>query len=179
MVVLFILLSLLLKNFEFVGYALILVPFLLLIHWTDKWFHYKPIALWGLIAWMLMHLLGGLVVIGDTRLYDFILIPLIGEPYLILKYDQFVHVYCYVVMALLLGSVVTHTARKNASPWAIGTLIALAAAGIGSINEIIEFAMVVILNNQGVGGYTNTAIDIVANFLGGIIGAVLFLKMKR
>ncbi len=176
LVALFVILSLLRQNYEFVGYALFIVPFLILLHYTDRWFSYSPLALWGFVAWMLLHLCGGLVMIGDTRLYDLILIPLIGDPYFVLKYDQFLHFYCYVVMALLLGSVVLFAAKKETSPWLLGTLIALAAAGIGSINEIIEFGMVIFLNNQGVGGYTNTAIDIVANFIGAVAGAILFLK---
>lgn len=177
LVALFVLLSLARKNYEFVGYALVLVPFIAIVHATDARFDYKPIGLWGLNVWMLSHLLGGLASIGQTRLYDFMLIPIVGEPYLILKYDQAVHFFCYVVMALLVADVVKKISAKNITPLVLGVIIALAASGIGAINEIIEFAMVVLLNNQGVGGYINTAIDIVANFLGAVVGAWLSFKL--
>ena len=176
LIVLFVLLSLIRQNYEFVGYSLILVPFIVLVHLTDSRFDYTQLGLWCLNAWMLSHLLGGLASIGGVRLYDFMLISLVGEPYNIFKYDQLVHMFCYFAMALLVWSVVKKTASSDASPVVIGIIVALAASGIGGINEIIEFAMVVFLNNQGVGGYHNTALDIVANFIGACIGALVAVK---
>ncbi|MBR9702991.1 DUF2238 domain-containing protein [Candidatus Woesearchaeota archaeon] len=178
-IALFIIFAIAQKNYEFIVYALVLVPFMGLLHYTDRWFQYKSFALWCIVAWMLMHFMGGLAMIGSERLYDFMLLRIVGEPYHILKYDQFVHVFCFFSMALLVGNVVLHGARNKASNWVLGIIITLAASGIGGINEIIEFSTVVFLNSTGVGGYTNTALDIVANLIGAVLGTVVFFRLKH
>ena len=52
-------------------------------------------------------------------------------------------------------------------------IVVLAAIGVGALNEVFEFMMVVILPNIGVGDYTNNAIDLVANSLCAILGVRL------
>lgn len=175
---LFIILAIAQQNYEFIVYAFVLIPFVGLLHYTDQWFQYKPLALWCIAVWMISHLLGGMVMIGSVRLYDLMLLRIVGEPYYILKYDQLVHVFCYFSIALLVSSVVLHDARSKASNWVLGVIIVLAASGIGGINEIIEFGTVVFLGSTGVGGYTNTALDIVSNLIGAIVGAFVFFRLK-
>ena len=46
--------------------------------------------------------------------------------------------------------------------------------GLGSLNEIIEFAAVLSFENTNVGGYVNTALDLCFNTLGAIT-AMLFV----
>lgn len=177
MLVLFFLLSALQKNMEFLIYAAVLVPVVALLHLTDRVFRYKALALWGFAVWMLLHLVGGLVSFRDMRMYDYMLLPIVGEPYNILKYDQLVHFYCYVIFALLLSSVVLHVAKRRASAFTLSIIILFAAIGIGAMNEIFEFVPVVLFASPGPGGYTNTAIDLVANFLGALVGTVLSWKV--
>ena len=52
------------------------------------------------------------------------------------------------------------------------SLIVLGGMGIGALNEIIEFAAVVIFGQTGVGGYWNTALDLVFNLLGAIAATI-------
>lgn len=170
------LLSVVQGNWEFLIYAAVLLPVVVLIHWSDRFFTYTPLALWGFASWMLLHIVGGLVPINGEMTYNFILIDLIGAPYNILKYDQVVHFYCYVVMALLLGSVVTTVLKRDANRITAGVILVLAATGVGAINEIVEFVPVILFDSPGPGGYTNTAIDIVANFLGAIVGSVVYFR---
>jgi uncharacterized membrane protein YjdF len=54
----------------------------------------------------------------------------------------------------------------------------LAASSLGAVNEIIEFLAVILLGSEGVGGYTNTAIDLVANLLGAIVGTVYMYRRQ-
>jgi len=54
-------------------------------------------------------------------------------------------------------------------------LLVLAASSIGAVNEIIEFAAVVLFQADGVGGYHNTCIDLVANLLGAIVSTVYLI----
>ncbi len=45
--------------------------------------------------------------------------------------------------------------------------------GLGAVNEIIEFIAVVVFPNTNVGGYVNTALDLVFNAAGAITAMVL------
>ena len=173
----FVILSIVQKNAEFMIYAGVLIPVVLIVHYTDNLFTYKNIFLWGFAIWMLMHLLGGLAVWNGTRFYDLILFDIVGEPYSILKYDQVVHFYCYVVIAGLLSSVVKKVVTVRASKPTVFIITVLAATGIGAINEIIEFLPVVLFASPGPGGYINTAIDLIMNFLGSIAGTWSFKKV--
>lgn len=169
-------LSIILRNYEFVIYAGVLLPFVGLIHATDKRFNYNNLALWGFALWALLHMLGGLLVLKGVRLYDWMPYVIVGEPYNILKYDQILHVYFYIIAAILLGSVVSDVVRKNANRWTISIIIVLAACGIGAINEILEFLPVVFFNSPGPGGYINTSIDIITNLIGSVIGTWIYMK---
>jgi glycopeptide antibiotics resistance protein len=54
----------------------------------------------------------------------------------------------------------------------------LAASGIGMLNEIIEFGMVIFAGAaEAVGGYYNTVLDLTFNFVGAIIGAIFSAKI--
>ncbi|OVE74948.1 hypothetical protein BVX95_00805 [archaeon D22] len=170
----FIIAALIRKNYEFLFYASSLILLVLIIQISDKKFDYPKIALWGMNSWLILHLLGGMAKIGSTRLYDFMLLDIIGEPYHILKYDQFVHAYCYFFAAFFIYTLIKKEAPKM--QWGLAVFLTIVASiGIGGINEIIEFMAVVLVDSNGVGGYYNTAIDLVANTIGAIF-AIPFLK---
>jgi putative membrane protein len=173
--ILLLLWSLFASNMEFFFYGVITAALIAFLHATDKKFSYSSFALWGFNIWVLLHILGGLFPIDGGVLYSYMLIPLIDAPYSVLKYDQIVHAYCYFVIALLMWDVVKKYADKNASKFALGVIAALAAGGIGGFNEIIEFIATVSIENVNVGGYENTAIDIIANTIGAF-GAIPFMK---
>ncbi|MGM0564577.1 MAG: DUF2238 domain-containing protein [Pseudomonadota bacterium] len=169
--------SLVNQNYEFLIYAIITIALVVLIDLGNRKFSFSPAVLWGFNLWLLLHILGGLLPVGDSVLYSWVLIDIVGEPYSILKYDQVVHVYCYFIIALLLWRVVA-AARLDASRWLLVPFTVLAASGVGGINEIVEFAATVLVPDTNVGGYENTAIDLVANFLGACL-AIPFFKNNR
>ncbi|RME52549.1 DUF2238 domain-containing protein [Candidatus Woesearchaeota archaeon] len=173
------LLSIIVGKSEFLIYAGVLLFVAVLLHVSDRFASFHPVALWGFSVWAVLHIVGGLGKIGQTRVYDFVLIRLVGEPYSILRYDQFVHFYCYVVIALLLGSVVQRVVAKDAHWFTVAFILVLASTGIGALNEIVEFLPVVLFNSPGPGGYVNTALDLIANFLGSIVGSAVFLTWLR
>ena len=144
-----------------------------IIYKTDRYFKYERLGLWLFNVWLILHILGGLASYKGIRFYDLIVLDLVGGPYHILKYDQFVHFYCYLVIAILMWSVIRKIAKPDANRITVCVVNVLAASSIGAINEVIEFMAVVMLDSQGVGGYTNTAIDLVANFIGAIAGTLL------
>lgn len=159
------------QNHEFLLYAATLVVLLAVLVALDRKIDFSQTALWAFNAWMLMHLMGGMASIDGIRLYDYMLFTWIGPPYEILKYDQFVHVFCYFAIAILVYEAVSWVVAP-ARGLARAVITVLAASGIGGLNEVIEFSAVVIVGSTGVGGYTNTALDLVANLIGAMLGTV-------
>ncbi len=158
-------------NFEFLFYGTTLLGFWATIMLTEKRLNYPIMTLSLLIFWLALHLIGGTTYINGTRLYDMMLIPIFGEPYHVLKYDQAIHTLCYMVMACFIYVPISYFMRKDAPVYLVGIIVILSGSGIGAINEIIEFTAVVYFDaGETVGGYTNTAIDICANAIGSILG---------
>jgi uncharacterized membrane protein YjdF len=166
------LLTIVLQNYEFLLYAITVAILAFILYRTGRYFGFSQAGLWLFNVWLILHICGGLASYQGVRFYDLVLIDIVGEPYNILKYDQFVHFFCYLVMSILMWSVVQKIASKDASGAVVCVVTILAASSIGALNEIIEFLAVVALGTDGVGGYTNTAIDLVANLLGAIVGTL-------
>ncbi|MFW0871203.1 MAG: DUF2238 domain-containing protein [Patescibacteria group bacterium] len=165
-------------NYEFIFYGVTALGIVVFIHLIDRTVDFKEWVLWLFNIWLIGHIAGGLVVINGVYLYSYILIPLVGEPYLIFKYDQLVHWYCYLVVALLIYSIAIKYLQTSSRAVLIG-LVVLAAIGIGGLNEIIEFLATVFIEDVNVGGYENTAIDIVSNMLGALTAIPLFAYIHK
>ena len=59
-------------------------------------------------------------------------------------------------------------------------LLVAVSMGLGALNEIVEFAAVVSFPETGVGGYYNTALDLLFNMLGAIAAIfVIYLRRKK
>ncbi len=172
------LLTLVAQNYEFLLYAITVIVLVAIIYKTDQYFGFARIGLWLFNGWLVLHILGGLASYDGVRFYDLMLLDLVGAPYDILKYDQFVHFYCYVVISILMWSVIQKIARPDASVVVVCVVTVLASSSLGAINEVIEFLAVVWFATEGVGGYTNTAIDLVANLLGAIAGTLFMLARQ-
>ncbi len=115
----------------------------------DKCFNFSLIGLWGFNLWMVMLLAGGLATVGGVSLYVLVLLPIVEEPYYILKHDQLVHVYCYVVVAIVVYEVLAQLLTKS-SVLTAASLTVLMAMGIGALNEMVEFIAVVAVGSTGV-----------------------------
>ena len=165
-------------NYEFLTYTLTIGILIWVIAKTDKFFNYPQIAKLGFAVWLLLHFLGGSVKIDAVRLYDYILIPLLGEPLNIFRYDQFMHAFCYFVFIFFVYAIVNGSLKEKTNKWIIAFIIILIAEGIGALNEIIELSTVIFFNSQGVGNYFNNALDLVFNFIGACIGAWAILRNR-
>lgn len=172
--------SLISSNFEFLFYGITTLILVALLHVGHRHFTFSNKSLWGFNLWIVLHILGGLLPVGDGVLYSLVLIDIVPEPYSILKYDQVVHTYCYFIAALLMWQVVSSLNKQNHrnSFISMSIITVLAATGIGGLNEIIEFLATVFIPNTNVGGYENTAIDILSNFLGACL-AVFFFRQTN
>lgn len=167
------------QNYEFMVYIGVIIFFFLLILQTNKKVDYQSGSLWGLTLWSILHMSGGGLFINGTRLYELILFPMIGEPYNILKYDQFVHIVGFWVATIVLYNLIKPLIKKDNNKWvALSIVVVMAGLGAGALNEIIEFALTVIVPQTGVGGYENTSLDLVSDLIGAI-GAMVYIVIKN
>ncbi|PIN92979.1 hypothetical protein COU61_01065 [Candidatus Pacearchaeota archaeon CG10_big_fil_rev_8_21_14_0_10_35_13] len=169
-------------NYEFMVYIVSIGALTGVLMWSDKYVKYLALGKWGYTIWLLGHMLGGTLKINGTKLYGTIIINWLGEPFNILRFDQAIHFYLYLVMPILLYSIIKWAVRiknyENTKKWVVGIIIVLAAIGIGAINEIIEFFITVYYAGSGVGDYYNNSIDLIFNALGAITGTIIVMMKK-
>jgi putative membrane protein len=172
-------------NFEFMLYIAVILIIGALILWKQRKVQFDGTILWGLTAWGLLHMAGGNLHVGDGVLYGLILVPLVdrvaedGGRIVILRYDQFVHVFGFGVSTLIAHHLLHPYLRERIERWGtLAFLVMLMGSGFGALNEIIEFFAVLIVPDTGVGGYCNTLLDLCFNLAGGIL-AVIFLTWRR
>ena len=160
------------QNYEFILYIFVILLVLVLVLWTNNKIGFSNKVLWGLTAWGVLHMSGGGIMIGDHVLYQQMLLTL-SESYQIIKYDQFVHVFGFGVATLLSYELIKPLLKEDHNKWIRLSIVIIAAgAGLGALNEVIEFFATVITPETGVGGYVNTSLDLVSNFIGAMIAMV-------
>ena len=167
------------NNPEFAFYLIIMCVLIAVTIWVHLQIRLHIGALWGLSIWGLAHMAGGLVTVpsswpthGESSvLYNLWLIP--G----LLKYDQLVHAYGFGLMTWISWQGLCHAFRKQGidvqPTWGLLILCIASGMGFGAANEIVEFIATILLPNTNVGGYENTGWDLVANFIGCVIAAVM------
>jgi putative membrane protein len=165
-------------NYEFVIYGLVIVFFFALIVVGQRRVEFTLLVLWGLTAWGLMHMAGGTVFLGGRRLYDILLLPIMRDVG-ILKYDQLVHTVGFGFATLVAYHLLRSNLRERPVSWkTLSLIVLLAGMGLGALNEVVEFFVTVIVPESGVGGYLNTALDLVFNTLGALL-AVGWINLQR
>lgn len=106
------------------------------------------------------------------------IIPIVGQPYNIFKYDQFVHIVGFGVATLALYYLLKPLIKKDNKKWvALSIVVVMAGLGAGALNEIIEFIATVIVPETGVGGYENSSLDLISNLIGAIV-AMTYIIIK-
>jgi len=165
-------------NYEFIGYVVVTLLLSLLVAVSNKHIKYPTYVLWGLLGWAFLHMLGGVEMGSGSVIYTYNVINIVGEPYNILKYDQITHVYGFFMATLVMFNVIKKYLASSFSWLGVGVVVVMAGLGLGAFNEIIEFFMTVVLPNTNVGGYENTALDLVSNLIGAIL-ALFFLYFRR
>ena len=163
------------QNYEFISYIIVVIIIAAVIIISMKYITYKQSTLWLLSIWGLLHMAGGLVPIGDTVLYGWMIVPL-SETLPILRADQVIHFFGFFAATLALHDVLQ--SKKWKFGVAYGIVLVAAGMGLGALNEVVEFIITLVVPNNGVGGYLNTGLDLVFNFLGALF-ALLIVKYKR
>ena len=168
------------QNFEFLMYIGVLVFFFVLIFWTLPKSKFSPAILWGLSIWGLLHMAGGGVPVGEGVLYDLMLVPLVSRGELrILRYDQVVHCFGFGVTTLVGFHLLAPYLNERTNWKVIYWVLIGFGMGMGALNEIVEFSATVLMPDTGVGGYINTALDLVFNFLGSLVAVLLIHRKVR
>ena len=166
------------KNYEFILYIAVIVFFLALILGTNKKVDYPNGVLWGLTAWALLHMSGGGLYIGEVKLYEIMLIPL-SDKYHIFRYDQFVHIVGFGVATMVMYFLIKPLLLPDLDRWvALSIVVVMAGLGVGALNEIVEFTATVLMPETGVGGYTNTSLDLVSDLVGAVV-ALGIIRIRK
>ncbi len=167
-------------DFEFIWYIATMLALIALAGLTLNRSRLPAPILVALSVWGLAHMAGGGVPVGDGVLYSAVLLPIAGSGELtVLKYDQAVHAYGFGVAAWTLWAILDRAHPFLRGTWSILVYPALAAMGLGAVNEIIEFVAVLSVPDTNVGGYLNTALDLVFNAFGAIVAMLLVARSGR
>lgn len=157
-------------NWEFVVYVLTMVLLMALIGFSLRTAAYPIPMLWALSIWGLAHMAGGGMPVDGSVLYNLRLWALVENDNLfILKYDQLVHAYGFGVTAWLLWYLLVRHFPVIRNTMTSYVFPVLASMGLGALNEMIEFLAVLSVPDTNVGGYYNTALDLVFNGLGAVV----------
>ena len=158
------------KNYEFLWYVLVLVFFAVLIAGTLRKTNFDYLILWGLSLWGFLHMSGGGLIVNGNVLYALEVWKFfeIGDTY-ILKFDQFVHAFGFFVTTLVGWHMLKPYLNNKTNYKIIYPLLFFIATGAGALNELVEFFAVIIFPSTGVGGYYNTALDLVFNSIGSFL----------
>jgi len=170
-------------NYEFILYIGVVVVAILVVMRFYARYGLSITLLWLLSFWGFLHMAGGLVNVplhwptgGESKaLYN---LWIIEQR---LKFDQLVHAYGFGVTVWLIWQVLQKTlAGKFNRPFqdirptaGLLFLCAIGSMGLGALNEIVEFIAMILVPETNVGGYLNTALDLVANLAGAFIAAIL------
>lgn len=157
-------------NNEFLYYTIMIVLMIYLVLTVDKRLRLAPFIILNLSLLGFFHLLGGNYYVGNTRLYDYWIVP---NHF---RYDNFVHTYGSFIATLTLYSMIANFVdeklKKNHVVFSL--ILILMAAGIGTFVELFELSAVVFLGaGDQVGGYFNNAFDLFFNLIGAILASIV------
>jgi hypothetical protein len=126
---------------------------------------FSELTLWGLVGFGLGHLAGGMVPVGDGILYQWWLVEDL------LRYDNLQHAWGFGFVGRATWEALRPrlVPRDEDLPFVAFFVVVLGAAGLGAVNEVLEYVMTLVLAETNVGGYDNTARDLVANLVGGVL----------
>jgi putative membrane protein len=161
-------------NFEFMAYLGVTLFIGLLILATATKSGLDRLVLWMLTLWGFLHMLGGLLPVGDVVLYGWKIYPFIdrGGDFYILKMDQVIHFYGFMTAAVAMHQMIGKRSVAAVHPGMLIFFATMGSLGLSAVNEIIEFIAFVNLEETGVGDIYNMGFDLIFNAAGALVGAV-------
>ena len=174
--IIFSVLSLFDKNYEFLYYTGIMSIIIFIAVLYHKKLHLPVPVLAGFAVFGIMHVSGGNIWIGTTKLYDFWIIPSV------LKYDNLAHLVAIFFVTLAAYSLLyPHFDKKiKQNKFLLFLLLILVSLGVGAFHEILELIAVALFHvEERVGGYINNALDLVFNLIGAVLACFFLLIYYR
>ena len=132
------------------------------------------LAIWGLVIFALGHVAGGMIPVGDGVLYGQ---WLVGRT---VRYDNVQHAWGFGIAGRVVWEAMRPQLLGATRPRLVAAVIVLLGGmGLGAVNEVVEYILTKTLPETNVGGYENTARDLIANFVGAAIAAALTARSAR
>ena len=126
------------------------------------------LAVWGLVIFALGHVAGGMIPVGDGVLYGQ---WLIGRT---VRYDNVQHAWGFGIAGRVVWEALRFQLAGATRPRLVAAVIVLLGGmGLGAANEVVEYVLTKTLPETNVGGYENTARDLIANLVGASVAAAL------
>jgi putative membrane protein len=125
---------------------------------------FTTVVLAGLSLWGFLHMIGGMVTIGDATLYETWLLP-------VLRWDHVVHAVGFGFGGMAVFETFLPWMSLPVTPRAAAWVAFMGSAAIGAINETVEFVASRVLDFANIGDEVNTGLDLVANMFGGFVAA--------
>ena len=168
-------------NYEFSVYIAIIFFIVFIIVKKKNILYFDDVMLWGISLLGLLHLVAGSFLVNDVILYGYKLYPFLdnGGDFYILKFDQVVHLYGYLVIGMMMFSLVQKSLVKRTNSYFIFFIALCISIGLGVCNEIIEFIVFTIIKDNGVGGFYNLGLDLIFNLVGAFGGVLVQLSRCR
>jgi predicted membrane protein DUF2238 len=157
---------------QFWIYLGVMAVLMALVAWVDRRVGLGSGMLAAMSVWGLAHMAGGLIPVERVGqvLYNVVLIPHV------LRYDQAVHAFGFGTAAAICRRVLEVRA-PGLPPGTTAAVVWLMGMGLGALNEVVEFVATLVQPASNVGGYHNTAFDLVFNMLGSGAVAVWAYRM--
>jgi len=163
------------SNTEFIYYLTGILPLISIIYVLRKKLVLSSNVFFLLCVVYILHALGGVIIIGNTRLYDYVLFAI--------KYDFFMHTFSAFVYVLVAYPVLDFYLLKKTkkSLIVLWMILVILGFGIGTLAELNELSSVLFFNGaKGVGDYLNNAFDLVFNMLGALLGSLFIIwKLEK
>ena len=172
----FLVVSFLVKNYEFVYYSVLLIPLIFVIYKVHKRIHLNFLMFVLVAVFFTLHLLGGLLHISGSRLYDLVFFDLV-------TYDNLIHFFGSFILVFVSYNLVHKEIPINRlSLFTWGALLVLMSLGFGVIAEFVEFSSVLLFNAPAAArDYFNNSMDLIINLIGAIVasGIIIFYHKKK
>lgn len=169
------------ENYEFLLYVGVLIFFFVVVFTTLEKTKFPRHTIWLLSVWGLLHMAGGGLIVKGDVLYTLPIWHIYGVgEWTIFKYDQIVHAFGFFTAAFVVYHLLKQAVPNLTHTKMMFVIVALASMGLGAVNEIIEFVAVITVPDTNVGGYVNTALDLVFNAIGATAASVsLYIRHKK